>query len=178
KFGLLAFLACVIAGCQRGSPPQPGVVVALDAEPQSLDPRFGTDVPSSRAADLLHTGLTRGGPGSTRVPALASAWRAPDPRTLVFQLRRDFRFASRERAPCRGREGAVRGGPRSRRRLAEARRPGRARRRRGARLRHGGDAPARAVSAAARRHRARHPARRAGTRPRRRVRRGWTVPAR
>src|SRR5262249_12485700 len=97
KFGLLAFLACVIAGCQRGSPPQPGVVVALDAEPQSLDPRFGTDVPSSRAADLLHTGLTRGGPGSTRVPALASAWRAPDPRTLVFQLRQDFRFASGKR---------------------------------------------------------------------------------
>ena len=96
KFGLLAFLACVLAGCQRGSPPQAGVVVALDAEPQSLDPRFGTDVPSSRAADLLHTGLTRGGPGATRVPALASAWRAPDPRTLVFQLREDFRFASGE----------------------------------------------------------------------------------
>jgi peptide/nickel transport system substrate-binding protein len=94
KFGLLALLACVVAGCGGGSPPANGVVVALDAEPQSLDPRFGMDVPSSRAADLLHTGLTRAGPGSTRVPALASAWRAPDPRTLVFALRDDFHFAS------------------------------------------------------------------------------------
>ena len=71
-------------------------MVALDAEPQSLDPRFGTDVASSRAADLLHAGLTRPGPGATRVPALARAWHAPDPRTLVFDLRPDFRFADGE----------------------------------------------------------------------------------
>ena len=82
KFGLLALLACVLAGCGGdAAPPAGAVVVALDAEPQSLDPRFGTDVPSSRAADLLHTGLTRPGPGATRVPALARAWHAPDART-------------------------------------------------------------------------------------------------
>jgi peptide/nickel transport system substrate-binding protein len=98
KFGLLASLACLLIGCRSGDATAPAgaVVVALDAEPQSLDPRFGTDVPSSRAADLLHTGLTRPGPGSTRVPALARAWHAPDARTLVFDLRRDFRFASGE----------------------------------------------------------------------------------
>lgn len=97
KFGLLALLACVLAGCGGDAAlPAGTVVVALDAEPQSLDPRFGTDVPSSRAADLLHTGLTRPGPGATRVPALARAWHAPDALTLVFDLRRDFRFASGE----------------------------------------------------------------------------------
>src|SRR5262249_51448632 len=59
-------------------------------------PRSGPAGPPGRAAPLLHPGLRRGGPGPPRVPALASAWRAPDPRTLVFQLREDFHFASGE----------------------------------------------------------------------------------
>ena len=71
KFGLLALLVGLLTGCAGEPRPAGELVVALDNEPVSLDPRFGTDVASSRAADLLHTGLTRAGPASTRVPALA-----------------------------------------------------------------------------------------------------------
>jgi peptide/nickel transport system substrate-binding protein len=93
EFRLLAVLAGLIAGCGQGAPPA-GLVIALDNQPQSLDPRFGTDAASARAQDLLHTGLTRASDSAKRVPALASSWNAPDARTLVFDLRRDVRFAS------------------------------------------------------------------------------------
>lgn len=68
-------------------------MIALDAEPQSLDPRFGSDASSSRLADLLHVGLTRSDAAAQRRPALAMSWEFRDPTTLVFRLRPDFRFA-------------------------------------------------------------------------------------
>lgn len=69
------------------------MVLALPSEPQSLDPRFGSDANSSRLADLLHVALTRPDESGRRRPELAEAWEMPDPRTFVFHLRRDFRFA-------------------------------------------------------------------------------------
>jgi peptide/nickel transport system substrate-binding protein len=44
-------------------------------------------------ADLIHVGLTRADRAARRVPDLAASWEAPDPTTLVFHLRGDFRFA-------------------------------------------------------------------------------------
>jgi peptide/nickel transport system substrate-binding protein len=73
--------------------PSSALVVALASEPQSLDPRFGTDANAARLADLLHVALTRPDGSARRVPELAGSWEAPDPTTLVFHLRRDFRFA-------------------------------------------------------------------------------------
>jgi peptide/nickel transport system substrate-binding protein len=67
-------------------------VVAIDAAPQSVDPRFGVDAASSRVADLVHRGLTRDDGAGRRLPALATSWEQPDPTTLVFHLRRDLRF--------------------------------------------------------------------------------------
>ncbi|HZP43252.1 MAG TPA: ABC transporter substrate-binding protein [Candidatus Binatia bacterium] len=72
--------------------PHAGLVVVLPSDPQSLDPRFGTDANSARLADLLHVALTRPGSDGRRVPALAARWEVPDPRTFVFHLRTDFRF--------------------------------------------------------------------------------------
>jgi peptide/nickel transport system substrate-binding protein len=87
-----ACLALAI-GC-GGQPPAPaGLVVALDSEPQSLDPRLGIDANASRVTDLLHVALTRSGPRGERTGELARRWTLVDPTTLVLELRDDFRFS-------------------------------------------------------------------------------------
>lgn len=68
-------------------------MLALTSEPQSLDPRFGTDANASRLADLLHVGLTRADPAARRVPDLAERWEMAGPTTVVFHLRPGFHFA-------------------------------------------------------------------------------------
>jgi peptide/nickel transport system substrate-binding protein len=82
-----------ITGCHDVPPPHTGVVIALPSDPQSLDPRFGTDANASRLADLVHTGLTRADASARRVPDAARSWETPDPTTVVFHLRSDLRFA-------------------------------------------------------------------------------------
>jgi peptide/nickel transport system substrate-binding protein len=82
-----------LAACTSAPDDPHGLVIALDSEPQSLDPRFGIDANASRVADLLHVGLTRTGPRTERVGELAWRWTQPDPTTIVFDLRDDFRFA-------------------------------------------------------------------------------------
>ncbi len=67
-------------------------MVAIDADPQSLDPRFGLDATSSRLGDLLHVALTRPDDAGGRAPELATSWSFPDPTTIVFRLRTDLRF--------------------------------------------------------------------------------------
>ena len=68
-------------------------MLAIDSDPQSLDPRFGTDANTSRLTDLLHAGLTRGDDSARRVPDVASSWEWVDPQTIVFHLRHNFRFS-------------------------------------------------------------------------------------
>jgi peptide/nickel transport system substrate-binding protein len=82
-----------VSGCAGATTKTPGLVVALESEPQSLDPRFGIDANASRVADLLHVALTRSGAHAERVGELARSWRQVDPTTLVLELRGDFRFA-------------------------------------------------------------------------------------
>jgi peptide/nickel transport system substrate-binding protein len=89
----LALLSAALTACAPAPEAAAGLVIALDSEPQSLDPRFGIDANASRVADLLHVGLTRTGPRTERVGELAWRWTQPDPTTLVFDLRDDFRFA-------------------------------------------------------------------------------------
>ena len=90
----LAMLSLMLVfSCSRATTPPAGLVMALSSEPQSLDPRFGTDANSGRLADLLHAALTRSDATASRVPEIASAWHLPDPYTVVFRLRTDFLFA-------------------------------------------------------------------------------------
>lgn len=90
----MALAVALVAGACHESPPPPGgLVVALASDPQSLDPRFGTDANAARVADLLHVGLTRSDGSARRLPELASRWELADPTTVVFHLRRDFRFS-------------------------------------------------------------------------------------
>jgi peptide/nickel transport system substrate-binding protein len=76
-------------------------VLALASDPQSLDPRFGSDANASRLGDLLHAALTRSDGSARRVPDVAHDWEMPDPTTIVFRLRRDFRFADGTRLTAR-----------------------------------------------------------------------------
>jgi peptide/nickel transport system substrate-binding protein len=90
----LAMLSLTLVfACERAPSPPAGLVMALSSEPQSLDPRFGTDANSARLADLLHAALTRSDASARRVPEIASSWESPEPYTVVFRLRPDFRFA-------------------------------------------------------------------------------------
>ena len=80
-------------GCTASSDAPEGLILGLESDPQSLDPRFGVDATSARLADLLHVALTRADPATGRRAELARAWTWVDDRTLVFQLRDDARFA-------------------------------------------------------------------------------------
>jgi peptide/nickel transport system substrate-binding protein len=83
----------LLAGCRETTPtPRDVLVVALDTEPQTVDPRFGLDAGSSRLADLVHAGLTRADVDARRVPDLARSWEYRDATTLVFHLREDAHF--------------------------------------------------------------------------------------
>src|SRR6187431_3211677 len=80
------FSACALcsSGCIGDSDTPGTLVVALDSDPQSLDPRFGADATSARVADLLHMALTRADGAGGRVPELARSWEWLDDRTLRF----------------------------------------------------------------------------------------------
>ena len=82
-----------LASCREPPPPPSGLVLALGSEPQSLDPRFGTDANAARLADLLHAALTRPDASARRRPEIAEEWTMPDATTVVFHLRRDFHFS-------------------------------------------------------------------------------------
>jgi peptide/nickel transport system substrate-binding protein len=88
-------MACALCaiGCAAEPSAPAGLVIALDSDPQSLDPRFGVDATSARLADLLHVALTRADPTVGRVPELARTWEWRDDRTFVLHLRDDVRFS-------------------------------------------------------------------------------------
>lgn len=85
-------MVCAI-GCADHPSPAAGLVIGLETDPQSVDPRFGVDAASARLADLLHVALTRADPAAGRLPELATRWEWRDDRTIVFRLRADARFA-------------------------------------------------------------------------------------
>jgi len=68
------------------------VTIALDQNPDSLDPRIGQNAASQHLAVLIFNSLVRKNENSEIVPDLASRWEMPDPRTYVFHLRHDVRF--------------------------------------------------------------------------------------
>lgn len=94
RAGAIALAVALASGCGDPSSEAAGLVVALDAEPQSLDPRLGIDANASRIGDLLHAGLTRSDRRAERVGEVARQWTQVDATTLVLALRDDFRFAN------------------------------------------------------------------------------------
>jgi len=68
------------------------VTVALDQNPDSLDPRIGQNAASQHLTELIFNSLVRKNEKAEIVPDLALLWEMPEPRTYVFHLRRDVRF--------------------------------------------------------------------------------------
>ena len=72
--------------------PQGSLVIAFEAGPTTLDPRYATDEKSSLIGDLIYHGLTRLDEHGEPALDLAASVQALDARRYVFRLRPDFRF--------------------------------------------------------------------------------------
>jgi len=70
-----------------------GIRLAIDVDPDTLDPAGQSNATSSSIVDYLAESLVRLQPDGTLGPGLAHSWdRSPDGRTFTFQLRPDVRF--------------------------------------------------------------------------------------
>lgn len=69
------------------------LVVGMDVDAGTLDPRLMRDTTASRTADLIYSGLVHITPNLEAVPDLAESWESPDPTTFIFKLRPDLKFS-------------------------------------------------------------------------------------
>ncbi|HYR43606.1 MAG TPA: ABC transporter substrate-binding protein [Terriglobia bacterium] len=92
-FALLLLLALFLPGCADTTSADPGVVtVALDQNPDNLDPRIGQNAASQHLATLIFNSLVRKNDKYEIVPDVAMRWEMPDAKTYVFHLRDDVKF--------------------------------------------------------------------------------------
>ena len=90
---IVALWSVSIQGC-RSAGRDPGTIIFMvPFSPTSLDPRIGTDETSEHIDELLFDGLVALDTNFNFQPALAATWEQPDPRTLIFHLRRDVKFS-------------------------------------------------------------------------------------
>ncbi len=68
------------------------VVVGVDAEATTLDPRHATDVSSAQVTHLVYANLIEWDANLNIIPVLATSIENPDDRTYVFHLRDDVYF--------------------------------------------------------------------------------------
>lgn len=83
---VLIALLCAGTGCRR-EVPQEGIVVLLEASPDSLDDRMTLSAVGQRVAALIVPGLVTFNDESKPVPDLAESYEQLDEQTLVFRLR-------------------------------------------------------------------------------------------
>ena len=89
---LVLIISVFSAQCTRsGSIPQDTLVVAMGAEPVTLDPRFATDAYGMRTAGLIYSSITRLGPRLNAEPDAAESW-TQNKRNFKFILRKDLFF--------------------------------------------------------------------------------------
>ena len=89
---ILTVLPTLCVCCtSRTKVPLDTLVVALDAQPATLDPRFATDATGIRISGLIFEGLVRVGPKLEILPQAAESWSRRD-HTYTFLLRPDLRF--------------------------------------------------------------------------------------
>ncbi len=89
--GLLCALGLGGFGCKKAPVPE-GLVVLLEAAPDSLDDRMTLSAVGQRVAQLITPGLVTFDDESQPVPDLALSFHAPDETTLVFTLREGLVF--------------------------------------------------------------------------------------
>ncbi|HXV79118.1 MAG TPA: ABC transporter substrate-binding protein [Candidatus Binatia bacterium] len=94
----LFFVLCLtlaLGACRfsSSSDPPPGyLIVGIESNPLQLDPRYSTDANSVRIGSLIYDSLLHFDGNSQLQPELAENWQRIDPRTYVFDLRRNIRF--------------------------------------------------------------------------------------
>jgi len=90
---LLIVLAAVTATAQAPAPRRGGVLrVALRGEVSTLDPQRGASGTDHMWIYPIYDTLVRFDSNMNPQPGLAEAWETPDPKTLVFSLRKDVKF--------------------------------------------------------------------------------------
>lgn len=85
-------IVCTLAGCSRPQHPPGYLIVAVDAAPNNLDPRIGTDATSQKLSQLIFDNLLNLDDSLRVVPGLAESWTTPNPTTYVVKLRHGVRF--------------------------------------------------------------------------------------
>jgi len=92
KTKLLIVLIFGLAACTKSYQPGPDtLVVALGAQPLTLDPRYATDATGIRITSLIFNGFVRVGSNFKVLPEAAERW-TQDGRIYKFHLRGDLRF--------------------------------------------------------------------------------------
>ncbi len=91
--GLTGALFLVLCGCEKEDLLSQGVlVVGLESNPTSLDPRLSADAASSRINDLVFSRLFRKNEAGEPVEEIVEAWQQEAPTTYRFRIRKDVRF--------------------------------------------------------------------------------------
>jgi peptide/nickel transport system substrate-binding protein len=91
--GALLLLLPLLTSCSRETPSaERSIVVGLEANPTSLDPRHATGAAAVRIVPLVFNSLVRLDTSGQIVPEAALSWDNPSPTEYVFTLRRDIRF--------------------------------------------------------------------------------------
>ena len=87
-------LSISLQGCsdESESLPRDSIVIAMQSNPTSLDPRLATDAISSRVIDLMFNGLFRSNHQGCPEPDLVQDYEMPDKTTYLLKLRRDVVF--------------------------------------------------------------------------------------
>jgi len=90
---LAALTMIALASC-TGAHRSPGTIqVDIEGSPISTDPRFATDILSSRINELVFDALVRIDRNGQFVGRLAESYERPTPTELVFHLRHDVHFS-------------------------------------------------------------------------------------
>ena len=92
-FFILLLSPLLLFGCSKKNlTPLDTLVVAIDAEPSNLDPRFALDAYSQRIDTLLYDALVMIDNNLQIVPHLAQNWKTLNDTTYQFTLRPNLRF--------------------------------------------------------------------------------------
>lgn len=89
---LSPLLPLLLSSCAP-EPRKAALIVAVEQDPSSLDPRVGSDVAADRAFRLLYRSLFLIGPDSEPEPDLVKTWSQPSPTTYRFILKSGVKFS-------------------------------------------------------------------------------------
>jgi peptide/nickel transport system substrate-binding protein len=89
---IAVFLLPPLLAC-RPAPRRAALIVGVEQEPASLDPRIGSDVAAERVFQMLYRGLFRPGADFRPEPDLVESWSQPDPTHYDFKLKQGIFFS-------------------------------------------------------------------------------------